>query len=181
MYLTLNTRKYHEVENSDAQHVSCSSKDSDVLSPHRSLGTSNVVLSMKTEISVPRMSSPLPEYLNDSVDFPSHVSSIPEFASEASKQVSIAEMSQPLYEGAKIGRANTILLLRAFSSNANLSDANTLKLHALVQSVLPKDNSLPSIGEKGIGGKFQLISTFLMANLCFILRRVFGQRRESQY
>ena len=99
---------------------------------------------METEISVPRMSSPLPEYLNDSVDFPSHVSTIPDFAIEASKQVSIPEMSQPLYEGAKIGRANTILLLRAFSSNANLSDANTLKLHALVQSVLPNDNSLPS-------------------------------------
>ena len=138
--------------------MSCLSEDSDVLSPRHSLGTLNVVLSMETEISVPRMSSPIPEYLNDSVDFPSHVSTIPDFAIEASKQVSIPEMSQPLYEGAQIGRANTILLLRAFSSNANLSDANTLKLHALVQSVLPNDNSLPSAHslvyrqKKGIGG-----------------------------
>ena len=117
--------------------MSSSSTNLDVTSPHHSLRTSNVVLSTKTEISVPRMSSPLPEYLNDSVDFPSHVWSIPDFAVEASKQVSIPEMSQPLYEGAKIGRANTILLLRGFSSNANLSDANTLKLHASWGQIVP--------------------------------------------
>ena len=133
----------YETESPCLQTVVPIPNDSGILSPAESMEAPPVSL-FEPETFVPRMSSPLPEFLNDSVDFPSFLSSIGETDTRSVKPLDLPEISQPLYEGAKIGRANTMLLLRAFSSNANLSDVNTLKLHSLVQSLIPENNCLPS-------------------------------------
>ena len=99
--------------------------------------------SSETNGNLVRVSSPQSSILFEEPRFSEFASSIASFTPLLSVGESpLSGMTQPLYPGAKVGVHNTNLLLRSFCASLHLSHVGMLKLHYLVNCLIPEENGL---------------------------------------